>query len=219
MDFIDIYTTLYKDIQNDIKKELDKNKDNVFIINHVEEDKLNEYINKKKKFDKLISFNFDKFINENLKSYDYNNPQIWEQLKVDLPRTNIFINGRKINSIKEFDKRLKKLSHIVHKSKSIPTLLAMICCQSSYAFPYILLSGIYCDKPDLLLTSESKNRNININYENGLQISLEANFSIKDTAKDKIVNSVYMIMRIDADNKIDNFFSEAGLLQWHVKYI
>ena len=217
MEFMDIYTTLYKDIHKEIEEELEQRKnknDNIIIINHIEEYKLDEYLCDDSKCDNLISFDFDIFIEENLKSYEYDNSKIWEQLQVDLPRTNIYVEGKLMKSIEQFMDSFDKITNIIYKSKNIPTILAMICCQSSYAFPYILLSGLYCKSPDLLLASDSKNRDINISFEDGLKISLEANFSITNFVKDEKVSNVHMLMIINTDKKLS--FLKAGLLQWNI---
>lgn len=230
-DFIDIYNILYESIQKDIRQELCKNMNlsnyniNIYpdftVINYVEEDNLDDYINimDNKQDNNTISFKMSIYLNEILKSYNFDKAKIWNQLELDLPRTSVYINDILISDVDKFKELtcdfLMSDIKINNQMYDLVTILAMLSNQSSYGFPYIFLYKLYCqNQKNVFLTSESTGRYVKFNFDqntNNISISIEADFGVKNIEEDIKLHSINMALLININV---NTFSQNGLLSW-----
>ena len=164
-DFVDVYNRVYDEILGYINNksidiegiefnivtfddEIDLIEDYV-LIGCLEEDKIDEYL-KYRQFNyrqnSVILFNIPIYLEKNLKSYNFDTFEIWEQFGRDCPRTNIYVNGNKIHNKIDLTTNLSTIQPHTIKYKqytlNLMTIIAMLCNQSSYAFPYIFLTKL-----------------------------------------------------------------------------
>lgn len=178
-----------------------------------------------------VLFNIEKYLLDIINSYNCNVLKILEQIEVDFPRTNVFVNKVRVLSIDEFVKNIKgtkKTYLLADHHFNFVTILLLLCCQSSYGFPFITLHNLYCaDKKNknLLLCSTNTNRLISFNQHcNELTITIEADYVIKDTAynttlnnlSNKIILDIERIVNME-DEKEYVKFNQQGLFFWSIK--
>ena len=236
VDFIDIFYRIGYDLNtnllnNKMVLELDKLQENISetdycMVEYVEEDKmvLKKYDidnNVNNNFINTVIFNINIYIDEILKSYKYNPKNIWDQFNVDMPRVNIYINNEKITSKDYFCKLLNDYKNRYICKNCIKfdqlAILAMICNQSSYAFPYIYLYGLLNDELNNLCCLNT-NRNIRFNLKSTYKyITLEADFAIKqiDNSDFILKNTIKMKLTININNN-ENLFDNYGLFEWSI---
>ena len=140
------------------------------IVDCLEEDKIDEYLKNrhfKYKEDSVVLFSIPIYIRENLKSYNYDPSNIWEQFEKDCPRSTIYINDNQILSKQDLTDNLPTMRHTTVKVEyfvfNLVTVVAMLCNQSSYAFPYIFLNKLQSNRDSNVIASNcSDNRIIKI---------------------------------------------------------
>ena len=212
VDIMDIYNKLYNDLVHHTNKSdklyckqhmLNNNDNNneqiddYVMIDYLEEDKIDNFLEKIRyncKDDLTIAFNIKIYINENLKSYEYDKKNIWTQFELDCFRNNIFINNRKVENRSEFIRELKHYkSHAlrINKNKiSLLTIFAMLSTQSSYAFPYIFLNK---------MPNYFSNKIVPSNSSNNRKISYEFNKKKREYIKIRIETDFMMRCMISGD--------------------
>lgn len=193
----------------------------------VSEHDIDRYIDKYKYVDQFcILFDTKMFIRNNLKSY-ISEENIWKELAVDCPRMDIFVINNKIYNIVDFKKYLNRLEDrfvcingIFHKLNSV---LALLCTQSSFAFPFDFLhSALSKPANDIYLADLGKNRYIKIYFnklEDGLTITFQTDFCLKDLSKNKIVSKLDCVLTLNT-LKIDTSIVEfANNGTFYVKFL
>lgn len=167
-------------------------------IDCIEEDHLVKFIkHNKHKYtsrDKYtLMFKIDRFISNNLESYNKLTSKIWKQFILDCPRHNVYINGRIITNKTEFCKCLRMYDqHTILLNKcrhSLVTLLAMLCNQSSYALPLKFLMGLLDSNSGLMIVNSYGERSVKItfdvtNLDGGLTLIASSEFLLVDVNKD-----------------------------------
>jgi hypothetical protein len=238
VDLVHIYNKLHIDIEHYIKnknieeiiKEYEivnindddfKDNDDYIEFKYVEEDKLDKFLcdnNYNFQKDSLITFNTNIYIIENLKSYNYSTNRIWKQFILDCPRDEIYIENKLIKNKTDFEKSLsfikKSEININSHSYELITLMAMLCSQSSYAFPIIFLQKIqHHFNKDLYLTNLNKSKNININIEsNRIIFILNLDIGVKNIDNNEIVSKLNVNLILELNKVNDNYiFSTKGI--------
>jgi len=188
--------------------------DDFLIIEHIREidrTKINyDEINKTNQ--NMITFDFGIYLLEILKSYNFNKKNIWDQLVIDFPRTNVFIDRQnlwywdlkliKINTVEEFKQKLSKYKryecNFDNNNFDLLTIFAAICTQASYYLPYVFIHNLSVSD-DTVLSSLSSNRNV-IFYTNDkyLSIKLEANFALKNIKTCEVIKYYSILMNIES---------------------
>jgi hypothetical protein len=218
INFSDIFNTLGANLIADpysrviIEDDIDINNDisnSYCMVDYIEEDKLNTYNNTNiHSFNNLnVVFNVNIYIEEILKSYNYNNDKIWDQFVLDLPRTNVYVNKDQIISVEQF----KQLLNVYLHNEYQLTNLALICNQSSYAFPYIYLYNLHkniIDNPDnpCILTCLNSSRNIvfNMNNPTNKKVTLEADFAIKVLENQSVFKKINILLTLYLNNNCNS---------------
>jgi hypothetical protein len=179
--------------------------------------------------DKLLFFSTYEYIINIIKFYPNKN-RIIRQFKLDCPRTNIRVNGKKINDYDQINKKLSFLKNIkLYNCKYISNLywiLIIICNQSSFCFPYMIINNLYGDEVNNNYPfSLSSKRDVDIDINsNKKSLTLECDFVIKNTTRNEDLfnlNTVlYFKLSFDKDiNKrksITDIISEEGLFIWKI---
>jgi hypothetical protein len=144
--------------------------------------------------DYVVLFDATNYLENILKSYKYNTEEIWSQFDKDLPRTDVYINKTRINTRSEFTEHLNKIKHIEHKFNNykfnLLTLCALLCNQSSYALPYILMSKVHASTHDMMISNIPDDRNIKITLDDSLKFKFEASFGVKCIPSGELVNII-----------------------------
>jgi hypothetical protein len=131
--------------------------------------------------DYVVLFDAATYLDNILKSYKHSSENIWEQFDKDLPRTDIYINQTKIEKRDQFLKLLDKFNKIDYNNHGLITLCALLCNQSSYALPYILMTKVHAgDMTDTLISNIADDRNIHIEIGDVVKFKFNANFGIKN---------------------------------------
>lgn len=161
-------------------------------------------------FESYVSyFDMDGYLENIKKSYEYREDKIYNQFKIDYYRQNIKLNGYKYD-IDSFIKKLDGLVSDAHPIKlfdmSWRTLIILLCCQSSFTLPYLILQKKYVSSFDdkILVSGGLNSIDININIKND-KVLIELNSMsylkrLEDGVKtDRIRSTVYIEL-----NKIMN---------------
>ncbi len=235
VDFLDVYDKVYDEVLYYIKnKPEDLNNtysadgvDDFFIIDYVEEDKLDDFLKINKynfRKDSLVVFDTMNFLKQNIISYNFSKENIWRQFDHDCPRTEIIINNELVTGKNQFIEKLKFYkSHNVTIGKyqfDLLAILAMISNQSSYAFPYNFLYKIhsYYDE-NLIITNCTNNRNISFNFNKdcpeSLKIKIETNMLLRHLWNkiEPTELNIVLLIELNTLNSIDGngIFSKNGI--------
>ncbi len=194
------------------------------MVDYVEEDKIDEFLKYKNynhREDSLISFNVPIFMNNNLQSYKNDSFNIWNQFDLDCPRSPIYVNNKKINSDTELRIELKNFQKYFVKSEcnmfNLVTIIAMLCNQSSYAFPYIFFNKVENNtNSNVVATNCTDNRSINIEtHDNGIKIWIKTDVLFRNVKKNIIDAKANIKLLIEAPNvhtdELYNVFNKYGL--------
>ena len=244
--FEDIYNKLYNELNNNIiEKDLNKiieeyqvvdidDVDNIYldsdyvIINYVEEDKLDDHIETlgyNIVRDSILAFNTQIYLKEILKSYHYKAEEIWYQFDLDCSRCKLYLDDDVITNSSDLKLKLDQFKNniitIDNTNFNILTIIAMLCNQSSYAFPYVLCHKILSDiKKNIFISNLSSNRYVKIKIkESSIDISIEADFGLRDIEKNKVISKINIILLISMNIVDGNYvFNKNSLLIWDKKY-
>jgi hypothetical protein len=238
VDIIDIYDKLYDEIlfyvknKNDFKVinfediNIKENYliDEFHIIDHIEEDNMDNFIQCKKynhKENSVISFNVPIYLKENLKSYEYDYFNIWDQFEKDCPRSTIYINDILIHNEIQLRNELygmrKHLVTVNNNMYNIITIIAMLCNQSSYAFPYLFLNKVQAaSNSNIIAMNCSDNRSIKIKINNNnLKIWIDTDVNLRDISTGILNTKLHITLLIESSdiktNKLENIFNKHGM--------
>lgn len=188
-------------------------------------DNVNENDNKIVK-NNCITFDFDDFINEILKSYQYDSNKILEQLSVDLPRTHLyyktiydsFFGSYKwtyhISTVQDYFTHFTAFDEILYKNYNFMTIFAALCTQSAYYYQYLTIYKIdkVLKNKNYILTTYSHNL-IFDNTTNDMEITLNAIFNIKYIPSNKIIKIYESQIKINVYNGIIN---QLCVMTWNI---
>lgn len=173
-----------------------------FIIDNVnikKDEKIYGLIDLHKK-NNSVTFEFDVYIEEILKSYKYDLKNISQQFEVDFPRSTIYIDNTHVTSFDYFFHKLDWMSSInIDGLKGIVSLkdfIMMLSVQSSYAFPCILLQKIYNNiNEKYILVNKKTNRNFTVNTKTQyLQIYIECDMALYDMSNEKHLKTINILL-------------------------
>ena len=152
----------------------------------------------------MVVFEITTYIDNILESYKNNVNNILYQLQIDFNRTSIFINQHKIYSVELFRKVAAFYDKKFGKDYFFNTIFIMVCLQSSFAFPYEVLSEKY---KNCMICSRSTRSDIFIDDDNNVDFVLNAWFEFNQKCKlHLVVNLYYDYGR--------NMFDKYGLISW-----
>jgi hypothetical protein len=201
-------------------------------FDHINEDEMDEII-KNRNYNKLcdmeLTFDTMPYIINNLKSYKYDTEIIWDQFDKDCPRSTVFINNKIVKTRNVMKEKLQCLDNIsvfcndvetkTDMEFKLITLVAMICNQSSYAFPYAFMTKIQRrDDDNMFIANCSTNRTIKIETDGKkLQIFINTDVRIRDTGyrQDKIDKYCHITLSLETtllkSGKLNSIFSDIGM--------
>lgn len=241
---VDVYDKLYNEILFYVKnKNVDVNgiefnvvnfneihikenflNESFLIVDHIEEDKMEQFIKCKKynhKENSVLSFNVPIYLQENLKSYNYDSYNVWDQFEKDCPRTSIYVNDQLIHNEDMLRHALVKIQpYIIYtngKMYNMVTIIAMICNQSSYAFPYIFLNQVQHNvNSDIVAVDCSDNRSIRINVnDNNLKIWIDTDVNFRSMTTNELTMKTHITLLIESLNiktdELENMFNKCGM--------
>lgn len=215
MEFADIYDKFYDDIQFDIKM------NDYDVIEQVKEDTPYKY-----QKEGYVLFNMQDYLLSILKTYKYN--EIKEQYDRDAPRTGVFVDSIRVDTWSSLKRELSYLDKIkTDRGLDMFMIIGLLCCQSSYAFPYIFCNNMVADASNGIgLFNSNKNRRIDILTKNGnLRLVINGCFQIKDFNEQAIdLDTIGMTLFIDTNIKrtpkgfkvvnTDGLFVKNGVFVW-----
>ncbi len=151
----------------------------------------------------MMSFPIKSYINDLLGSYHYDVKKIYEQLEVDYPRIDVYINNIKINDINQFRNHISEyyntLYFINNKFYRYSVILSLLPNQSSFYLPYVCVYKVY-QKGEYVVTSSSHNRRVEFDFINH-RIYVMSEYIIKSKYTDKKVNVVSTKLLLELDDK------------------
>jgi hypothetical protein len=231
-DFVDVYNRVYDEILGYINnktvdidgiefnivnfdEDIDLIEDYI-LVGCLEEDKIDDYL-KYRHFnyreDSVILFNIPIYLRENLKSYRFDPSEIWEQFEKDCPRSTIYVNDKQIFSRTDLIENLSMVQPYTVRFKqyvlNLMTIIAMLCNQSSYAFPYIFLSKVQnMFDSNVIASNCTDNREIKIETI----LSESDKTSLKFTIKTDVIMRNIKNCKIDAKANVTLVFDTNPLL-------
>ncbi len=200
--------------------------DDFEIIDYLDDYTVNSYSVKPAQYvgSGKLFFNTEIYMFEIFKSYSFKCSRILRQFTLDLPRSHIMLNNKNIRSVGSFKNILKQYQKssikINRYNISIPHVLTMLCNQSSYALPYMVLQKIYQDeKNDIFVLNSYRRRVINlvVNKDN-INYNIDAEFVIKNVKEDSILNTIRIKIFITFNrcNKSVYTFEEHSMFEWEL---
>lgn len=196
---IELFDFIYKfDSKNE---NLDKY--NVSFNKNIDDDNYESYIS---------YFDMDGYIDNIKKSYSYREDKIYNQFNVDYYRQNIKLNGYKYDKelfIKKLDDFLLNTSPNNIFNMSWRSFIVLLCCQSSFTLPYLILQKKYVKSSDKVLVSGGQgsiNINIDINTDKVI-IELSSICNLKETDSGIKTEKIKSAVTIDLDKiREDNLY-------------
>lgn len=169
-----------------------------------------------------IVFNVDTFFVKIFESYKKSKEEVWDQLRVDLPRTPTFIDGIPVKSLDRFKQLVRLYTYTTSTIDKVEidfgTFLAMVCNQSSFCFPFMLIHKIYSSvEKDYQVMCLAEDRKIDIKrINNALKVELTAVFAVVNMFKHKTVNKLKTVLLLELENNSKKFYDQLGIFNWEV---
>lgn len=164
--------------------------------------------------DDIIYFDTDIYINDILSSYNYDENNIRDQIRQDLPRADVYWNNKKIDNFDIFLKlseRYKDIGLVYNNVVfHLQLLLGMLINQSSYYFPYKTLYNTFDNMGESnLIRCLSKNRYIKFhNEDDELIVDIAADFALTDIYTSSVSKYITTSVVLHLD---DNGFRRCGM--------
>jgi hypothetical protein len=138
-----------------------------------------------------IKIDFNYYINDLLKSYDYKLENVIKQFKIDVPRMKVYYNSKKITSVDDF---LQLINN--------DYILMLICTQACIGMVYEKLHNIFLKKRLCLSDDSNKNKLlIAVNNENILIKKKLQTFFIDENGDKVVVDYINIKLKINLENK------------------
>jgi hypothetical protein len=170
---------------------------------------------------------FTDYITENKNTYK-SQTEILQQFKLDFRRLHLIMNKEHINDVDlVLDKIKEKVKEYGYKESifniSFYDLIILLCCQSSFALPYIILENIYGFTNDnQVLASGSKNKtttNIKIDIdEKNIFVVLNSVLNVKETKHiGKIMKKIDISIAFDFQKNMNKNEPQFCIFTWSIK--
>lgn len=172
----------------------------------------------------LSYFNLKKFIDTILISYDNNLNKVMTQLEKDFLRQKITLNNIWYKDIKLFCDHVGFLFEKcgITCGLSYQNIIYLLCCQSSFYFPFKILYSLYVDdkmENCIVCDSVHSRTSINISVKNVVTLELKTVLIEKNIEKNLKINRIDVTMTITLDPQ-DNLSNEKiGLFEWNIDRI
>ncbi len=246
--FIDIYNHLHDKLELASSKfihtfdrdfevvKYDKNEACDYLeLSHIDENNLSlsKCVKYKTVRDYVVLFDSTTYLQNILKSYKYNKDNIWDQFDKDLPRTDIYIDNSRIYDRDKFISCLGKLKSIEYKfdghTLDLLTVCALLCNQSSYALPYILMTKVHAgNMQNVMISNIPEDRNIKIELNDAIKFKFDATFGIKHIASSEMKGIIKINLELNicvckdraGDYILKNtqsLINRYGVITWTVK--
>lgn len=230
--FKDIYAELAEELQDHNKNYNEYNKnmmndsllaDYEIVMNEADKDKdweilASPNLNIITDFGKrIIFFNTESFISKILISYKNNTKNVLEQFNKDLPRGEVYLNNKRLYDYDESLELFKKYNLYKYDNIALDSLLIMLCCQSSFAFPYLLMLKLYNDYEKNYYVVSNKTKVCIFDKGNNITVQLYGIFNLKSVIDDKILKKITTVTQIDVylNNKNVNLI-KFSLTSWNL---
>jgi len=176
---------------------------------------INKNNNKLDNNDTYISYMDMKQYIIDIKSSYKNLAKIYEQFNKDYYRQIIKLNNKEYD-INEFMNILNNYN-LINKYNDIMTyksLIVLLCCQSSFALPYKLLTNIYnIDNDNYVLTMSKNKTEIKININNDIiNIDLSTILLIKQIYTTRNTHKIILSISMEINTKSDK--NEICIISW-----
>lgn len=129
-----------------------------------------------------VIFNVREYITDIARSYKNNWNDIWYQLLIDLPRSNVRVDGIPIKDPCELYTKIGKNKTII-----------CLCTQAALFFPYMIISQTYSSGKDVHVLDGAED-SVDIN---GPIICIRRTFKVKDCEIDYTLCNINMTMTFD----------------------
>jgi len=171
--------------------------------------------------DKYVIFDTNEYISKILLSYNYSLSKIYDQMKHDFSRMEICLNGRKIKSMSFLINRLKRYNGYEYIGDGftfkLHDILIMLCNQSSYAFPFVVMNTIYSDdKKKFVFSNKTRINIIEQLSSNIIKVDMDCSFDIKNISSNKKLNTIDSHMELTACLRVKNVFQKYASLIWNL---
>jgi len=239
--FVNIFNKLNQEIMNDINTGSPDSDDSFVIIQqedidraeytefvcinensidkNIEESTLTEETN-----NNSVIFEMEPYFEKIFTSYKYDVQSIWEQTKIDLPRTLVVCNKIPVTEVDHLVASFPQYKDIpvTYKGNTFTLLdiIALLCNQSSYAFPYFFFHKLKGDfTKNKMISNLPSNRKVSFKIKDGkLVISMRADFGIMNFETNQLEAKISMKLSIDEKSvnnvKLEDLFSRYGILEW-----
>lgn len=211
--FADIYFRFYEELSS-VQLE---NKYGIFYeINPTDPKKLDDQEHGPTK---MIIFNVFQYIDDILKSYRYDRDRIWDQYLLDFPRTHIFVQGVELKDYQQlFEPILERLGQPVRIDNRVYPLkyiMAVLCNQSSFAFPFTFIHNTYSDYQKNKMLSSQEPQKIKFTYEKEyVTLEFEVVFTLRDITNGNPISKIENILTLELDLNKKDLFRELGVFRW-----
>jgi len=183
----------------------------------------------------MIMFKISLYLQKIMESYQYMHKNIIQQYFVDAPRTELYYNYDQVTDINEYINKLLKFrsydTTINNNKYPLVDIIIMLCNQSSYAFPFLLMNKIYNNGTQYVFSGPTKinivdEENTNTNgvitknkTNKHLEILMNVNFHIKDISNNTNVNSISVDIILNTKLNKNNveIFNKFGMINWSLK--
>jgi hypothetical protein len=138
-----------------------------------------------------IQIDFNYYINDLLKSYDYKLENVIKQFTIDVPRMKVYYNSKKITNVNDF-------SQLIQNNY----ILMLICTQACVGMVYEKLHNIFLKKGMCLSDCSNKHQLlIAINNENILIKKKLQIFVIDENGDSMVIDYINIKLKINLENK------------------
>lgn len=171
----------------------------------------------------ISCFDLVDYIDEIKKSYT-SNQSILSQFEKDYHRQSIHINKVYYENINIFFDKLKKVLStnnydiVTIFNMSFYDIIILLCCQSSFVLPYIILQNFYeLNNESKLLTSEFKNKmyhTIHITINDTITIEMNTTLCIKDIEENVNTHKIDMTVSCEFHKNMQNTDPHFCVFTW-----
>lgn len=172
----------------------------------------------------IIVFNIDQYLDKIAKSFKYNSDRIDCQFDMDIIRSELYFNSKRVTNRKDLVNKLIKIKDfrvsVLNNTFTIDKIIIMLCNQAALAFSFLLMCKIYNNVEAGIFVTSNRNE-YHITYDNcNINIKLDVTFDIKninngDNNKNKI-SEVNIVTNIDAILKNNKYeFCKLGIISWN----
>ena len=152
-------------------------------------------------------------------SYDKNPLKVWKQFCRDFPRMDFVFDGETITDPHHFFKKIAKCrfkENIIFDNVMTNLLMIMLCNQSSFGFPYELLTEIYGDEDNdqYVIYRHDRNTVKFTTITSGVQYTLNTTFHISNTVSQQTLYRINVSLSLNIQTNQKQLGKQMGIIFW-----